>query len=132
MQVNHPPPDDYLQNAPSKTGKDWLRRFLTWMILVGVLFNIMSWGGAAGFLVLRQSGVSIDWGGIGRLPNIQLGLPDVQQTIPPNATLPPTPIDITSIGQPSNPQLSPTPTATEPAERTPGGGSDVPPAASTP
>lgn len=103
-----------------------------WVILVGVLFNIVSWGGAAVFLVLRQSGVSIDWGSIGHLPNIQLGVPDVQQTIPSNATLPPTPVDITSIGQPSDPQLPPTPTATEPVEPTPGSGLDTPTATSTP
>ena len=132
MPANSSPPDNNSQNIPSTTREDRLRRFLTWVILVGVIFNIVSWGGAAVFLVLRQSGVSIDWGSIGRLPNIQLGVPDVQQTVPSNATLPPTPVDITSIGQPSDPQLPLAPTATEPAEPTPGGGLDTPTATSTP
>lgn len=132
MQADDTPPNDTSHNISPVSRQDRLRRFLKWMILVGVIFNILSWGGAAGFLALRQAGVVIDWGGIGRLPNIQLGVPEIQQTIPSNATLPPTPIDITSIGQPSNPQLSPTPTATKPPEPTPGGASNTPPATSAP
>jgi hypothetical protein len=132
MQANNTSADDNPQNTLPEPQPNRLRRFLTWVLLVGVFFNIISWGGAAGFLALKQSGVSIDWGGAGRLPNIRLDGQSIQQTVPSDATLPPTPIDITSVGQPSDGQLSPTPTATRPAERTPDAEVNTPPAAPTP
>ena len=111
--------DTHSPDTPTETDESRLRRFLTWTLLVGIVFNIISWGGAAGILILRQSGVSIDWGDGGLLPIIQLDGPDTQQTIPPDATLPPTPLDITSVGHPPEPENTPVFTATRPAEDTP-------------
>jgi len=132
MSSNSTPPDNtFRDNPPDVPREDRLRRLLTRIILIGIVFNIISWGGAAGFLVLRQSGASIDWGGAGGLPNIQLDGPRIRQTVPSDATIPPTPIDITSVGQPTGVQPALTATATRPVEPTPIDEADTPPATPT-
>jgi hypothetical protein len=106
MQPNNNP-----INTLPEPRKERLRRFLIGLLLAGIILNIVSWGGAAGFIILRQSGVSIDWGTAGGLPNIRLEGPGAQQTTSPDATLPPTPVDITSVGRPSDAYTAtPTPT----------------------
>jgi hypothetical protein len=131
MRASTRPGNNSVNTLP-KTREERLRRFLIGLLLAGVIFNIVSWGGAAGFIILQQSGISIDWGEAGSLPSIHLGGANVQQTIPPDATLPPTPVDITSVGQPSDSQKTSTPTATQPADDTSTSEPDMPLTAPTP
>ena len=119
MQTSNSSSGNNFLGAQSETCESRLRRFLMWVLLAGIIFNIISWGGGASVLILQQSGVSLDWGKTGLLPIIQLDNPNTQQTTSPDATLPPTPLDITSVGKPSETEDAPTPTPTKSVEHTP-------------
>ncbi|MBN1431030.1 MAG: hypothetical protein JXB07_21855 [Anaerolineae bacterium] len=128
MQSSHLSTNESPLATQSPTCETRLRYFLMWVLLAGIIFNIISWGGVAGFVIWRQSGGSFNWREEGGIPILQFDGSDIRQTVPPDATLPPTPLDITSVGQPSSAlEDFPTPTTTEVVENTPVAQPDTPP-----